>query len=60
MAISDTLFEAQQEIEKYLATGGYGNPGDQDRDQIDNLLIQMARVRVMLDTFPWRGREQNN
>lgn len=50
MAISDTLFEAQQEIEKYLATGGYGNPGDQDRDQIDNLLIQMARVRVMLDT----------
>jgi hypothetical protein len=50
MAVSDTLFEAIEEIRDCLASnpGMYGT----DRPQIEALLAEMQRVRVLLDTPP--------
>lgn len=50
MAVSDTLAEAVDEIRDYLDS----NPGMYGavRPQIEALLTEMERVRVLLDTPP--------
>jgi hypothetical protein len=52
--ISDVLFEAEQEIERYLADGWSGKPGEPVREQIKILLQHMRTVRLMpgLDSPP--------
>jgi integrase len=49
MVISDVLFDAQKEIEDLVA-GGHDEPGCPLRDEIDELLKQMERVRANLGT----------
>lgn len=50
MAISDTLFEAIEELKDDLSA----NPAmyRDVRPQIEALLTEMERVRVLLDTLP--------
>jgi hypothetical protein len=50
MAISDTLWEAVEEIRGYLKNhpSMYGDV----RPRIESLLVEMDQVRVLLDTPP--------
>jgi hypothetical protein len=50
--ISDTLFDAEEEIKQYLRDG-YGPPDDPVRQCIEHLLQHMEAVRMLpgLDTF---------
>lgn len=50
MALSDTLFEAAEEIRDYLRDGPHMYA--EVRPQIEVLLADMERIRVMLDTPP--------
>ena len=45
MAISDVLFEAEVNIKELLETGGYGDSDDPLRQEIEDLLARMEKVR---------------
>jgi hypothetical protein len=57
MSVSDSIWQAEEEIQKYLATDNE-KPGDPIRDAIDNLLLHMEAVRHLpgLDVPPDNAR----
>jgi hypothetical protein len=58
MAISDVLFEASNEIERYLNEGFYAAWYAAHETEILKLVSEMRRVQRILEAYPVTGHDQ--